>query len=115
MKQHVRIITVAMAFCLFSFYAFAQQNRSGKTPSWIPDRGYWVVENKIGNPHQHTIRFYDSGGQLIYTESVNGVRLNTSKRKTKMKLRKALDLSLLAWDKNKKPGENEDYFSALLK
>jgi hypothetical protein len=112
MKQSTKkwIILVALGF--FAFNSFAQPV---KIPRWVSDKGYWVVESNLNNPLDHLIRFYNNDDVLIYTEKLSGIRLDVSRRKVKMKLKKALDASVLAWEQKRTPEEKKNLLAAILK
>ena len=114
MKQLlIQGITVSV-FCFFAVVAFAQ-NEPPANPPWTSDKGYWVVESNVKSPLHHTIRFYTNADALMYTETLDGIKLNINKRNVKMKLKKALETSEMAWLQNKKPEANKDYVKILLK
>ncbi|MES2891102.1 MAG: hypothetical protein V4725_03795 [Bacteroidota bacterium] len=66
-------------------------NVDPKPPRWHSDKGYWVIESNVKTPHQSIVRFFNADRQLIYTENINGVKLDCSKRKTLMKLKRVLE------------------------
>lgn len=68
-----------------------------RLPAWVSDKGYWVLESNINTPGSHTVLFYDNNNKLMYRETINGVKLNPESRRTKMKLKKALENSALSW------------------
>jgi hypothetical protein len=90
----------------------AQAEKQSTVPRWVPDNGYWVLESNIHHPLDNVIRFYNNDNTLIYTETVTGMKINVKKKKVKMKLKKALESALIAWEKSKIPGENKAYVSA---
>ena len=71
--------------------AQAQVNIDPNPPRWHSDKGYWVIESNVKTPDQSLVRFFNADQQLIYTEKVSGVVLDCSKRKTLMKLKRALE------------------------
>src|SRR5687767_7670918 len=77
------------------------------TAPWTPETGYWVVESNLKIRKAYMVLFYTNEGSLIYSEHISGVKLNIKKRKTLMKLKNALDATMLAWEKSKKVRENE--------
>ena len=100
MKQKLNTWIITLTFILISISAYAQ-NPPFKIPRWVSDRGYWVVESNINSPLNHIIRFYNNANELLYKETLQGVKLNAGKRKVKMKLKKVLEASVLAWEKKK--------------
>jgi hypothetical protein len=114
MKQ-IRPFLLVAAFSITSFYAMAQSEKQPAAPRWVPDNGYWVLESNVHHPLDHVIRFYTNDNTLIYTETVSGMRINPKKRKVKIKLKKALESALTAWEKNKTPEENKAYVSMVFR
>ncbi len=113
MKQAFKTWITAAILLLLVNNAFAQSKK--KTVPWVSDKGYWVLESNLHTPLKHTVRFYTSENVLMYTEKLEGVKLNADKRKIKMKLKKALELSALTWDKNKGPDADKNYVIAMLR
>ncbi|MBL7742599.1 MAG: hypothetical protein JNN00_03905 [Chitinophagaceae bacterium] len=115
MKQKAKTWMAALALTFISLCSFAREEQpASTTPRWVSDKGYWVVESNIHSPFDHIIRFYNNDDILIYKETVTGVRLNPAKRKVKMKLKKVLDASVLAWEQNRVPEENKEYVASIL-
>lgn len=86
----------------------SQKDRRPKFPSWVSDKGYWVVESNINSPLNHIVRFYNNDNELLYRENLTGVKLDPEKRKVKMKLKKVLESTVLTLEKKKDgliPGE----------
>ena len=75
-----------------------EQSNTPRSPRWLSEKGYWVVESNIKTPENSIVYFYTNDHKLVYTEKVNGVVLNTSKRKTRIKLKKVLDKVVNAWE-----------------
>lgn len=86
---------LAAIFTLSYFVAPAQEQKQ-TGPKWVSQKGYWVVEGNVKTPLNNTIRFYDNNDELIYTEKLDGVKLNVSKRKVRMKLKQVLETAILA-------------------
>jgi hypothetical protein len=114
MKQLIIACAGWIVLTLATVTAFAQ-NGSTKVPAWVSDKGYWVVESNINTPLEHLIRFYTNDDVLIYKETVSGIKLNPDKRKVKMKLKKILESSVVAWQQRKIPEENKNYVTSILK
>jgi hypothetical protein len=117
MKQYFKTLVVVAVFVLFSLPSFTQEEtpENPKTPRWVSDKGYWVVESNTNSPLRYIIWFYNNENLLIYKETIAGVKLNTSKRSVKMKLKKVLEASMLVWEKEKRTEENREYVAAILK
>jgi len=106
MTPKTRSWLVFTIFSLISVGPFAQhapfqQERRPKFPGWVSDKGYWVVESNINSPLNHIISFYNNDNELLYKETLTGVKMNPEKRKVKMKLKKVLESAVLALEKKK--------------
>jgi hypothetical protein len=112
MKQIIKPVILAVTLSVISVVAFPQKNSS---PRWLSDKGYWVIEGNINQPLDHIIRFYNNDDVMIYKETVKGVKLNPEKRKVRMKLKKVLETSLVAWEQKQSPSEEMAYIKAILK
>ena len=114
MKQQVKKLFVTAAFGLVVCAAYAQSDSPVAAP-WVSDKGYWVVETNIHDPLNNMIHFYNNENGLVYTEKLVGVKLDVNKRKVKMKLKKALEKTLLLYTQHKNPEAISDYVVAILK
>ncbi|MCG2613058.1 hypothetical protein LZZ85_02165 [Terrimonas sp. NA20] len=97
MKKMITCGLLIAIFMLSTLVAPAQEQTIYK-PKWASDKGYWVVEGNVKTPLNHIVRFYNNNDVLIYAENIEGVKLNTNKRKVKMKLKRALESALLAFE-----------------
>ncbi|MBC7947473.1 MAG: hypothetical protein H7Y42_06310 [Chitinophagaceae bacterium] len=116
MKKYSRTLLTAVIVSLIAFACNAQEKSSNVSthPKWVSDKGYWVVESNIKTPKDQIIRFYNNDHVLIYKETVKGVRLNLQKRQVKMKLKKVLETSVVAWELRKTPEEEKEYVARML-
>ena len=105
---------LVLCFLIIAAAANAQEPTTTKAP-WISDKGYWNTESNIHDPLNHIIRFYTNDGRLFHTEKLNGVKLDIDKRKTKMKLKKALEQTLELYSKQESPKQISEYLVAHLK
>ena len=113
-----RWIVIAI-LCLASMGSFAQltifkDEGKPKFPRWVSDKGYWVIESNINYPKDHIIRFYNTENTLVYKETLTGVKLNPKKAKVKMKLKKILESSVVAWEMKKKTIEELELVKSVL-
>ena len=111
MKQ-IKFLILAVIVCLGTLIANAQD--SAKPPRWVSDKGYWVVESNIHQPLENIVSFYTTDDILIYKEIVSGKKLDTRKTSIKMKLKKALEASVTAWQQQKQPDSNQALVKAFL-
>ena len=115
---------ILAALILLSAGLFAQLNTvkkqkgKPKVPAWVSETGYWVVETNISSPKNHVISFYTNDNILMYKETLKDVKLNPEKRAVKMKLKKALETSVVAWyqkTKNSFDSNDQSFVKAALK
>lgn len=94
-------LSLIIAFVLMTSNTNAQgwAVQKNRQPRWISDKGFWQVQSHIRSPRKNTVYFFNNDKVLIYKENVNGVKLNLSKMSVKMRLKKALEAAILAWDK----------------
>ena len=106
MKQRIKFALSLIVLTLISLGSLAQQQRKTHRtiPRWVSEKGYWVIESNIHSPLDHMVSFYNNNHVLVYKEVLNGVRLNTEKRKVKMRLKKLLEAAVITWEAKKKAG-----------
>ncbi|MGN6293651.1 MAG: hypothetical protein ACTHMV_12980 [Chitinophagaceae bacterium] len=102
MKKMIKMSLFIAAFLLAYFITPAQESA---IPKWVSEKGYWVLEGNVHTPLNNIIRFYNNDDVLVYTENLKGVKLNTNKRKVKMKLKQALETAIMAWEGKKEKME----------
>jgi hypothetical protein len=117
MKKSIHSRILLILFLAVSFSSFAQDDAHSDTriPRWISEKGYWVVESNIKTPYQSVIHFYNNDNVLVYREKVDGVRVNLNRSRTKMKLKKILEQSIIAWEKTHVPKQDEQWVSNALR
>jgi hypothetical protein len=109
-------IAVLSLISMGTFGQLTESKEGGKPkfPRWVSDKGYWVVESNINTPKDHIIRFYNTDNVLVYKETLAGVKLNPEKTKVKMKLKKILESSIVAWEKKKQRNEEKALVKSVL-
>jgi hypothetical protein len=112
MKSIAKLIAIVICVFVFSGSSFAQQK---KIPKWVPEQGNWMVESNIKNPLHSVIYFYTNEGVVIYKETIDGMKLDLNKKKVKMRLKKVLGEALIAWDKNKRLLEEQEWVVSFFK
>ena len=96
------------AICLFIQTAvFAQDNRTSD-PAWVSNKGWWVVESNIHTPKQHIVYFYNNDGTLVYKEKIEGIRINPSRKTTRMQLKQVLESAVVTWEEKHKLQEDQE-------
>ena len=89
--------TAFLLILLSTCIAVSAQNK--KIKPWVCEKGYWVTESNKAAPKVLTVRFYTNEGLMVYSETINGKRLNTNRRRTKIYLKQALDKVMIAYQK----------------
>ena len=113
MKQLTKTMT-GFLFLLMVAGTINSQEQDHTVP-WVSDKGYWTIESNIHDPLNHIIRFYTNNGRLFHTEKLSGVKLDVDKRKTKMKLKKALEQTMELYSKQEPAKQISEYLVAYLK
>lgn len=110
-------LTLVLAILFVSLNSHAQgwAVQKNRQPRWISDKGFWQVESNIHSPRKNTVYFFNSEKVLIYKENVNGVKLNLSKTRVKMRLKKALEAAILAWNNERVLLTDRDLVSTLFR
>jgi hypothetical protein len=116
MKRVYKLLHVMIALAMAHVPVVAQQDQpvNAAVPPWVPESGYWVAENNLNLPRQYTIYFYTNEHVLIYKEKIEGITLNLQMAGVKMRLKKVLETSLRAWQKQQRAKENEGLVINLL-
>jgi hypothetical protein len=97
MKKIILPIVAGFILLLSALPAMAQ-NEVRPVPSWVSDRGYWVVESNVHGSGGSIVYFYNNDNQLVYKERTEGP-LDVNRKKTKLRLTKVLEQSVTAWEK----------------
>ena len=84
---------------IISATGFAQTKGKSKC---ISAKGYWVIENNLKAPKSNTIYFYNNDNVMVYHEKVDGIKINTNRRKTLLKLKSALEQAVVVWENGQK-------------
>jgi len=118
MKKILSISFLTFTLLTASLVSLAQdedQSSQQRMPRWISDKGYWVVESNINTPYNSIIHFYNNENVLVYREKIDGVKINLNRTRTKMRLKKVLEQSIVAWDKNHSPKQDEQWVAKALR
>jgi len=97
MKKQLYLFLFILSFVI-STAGFAQQGPNKGKAKCISSKGYWVIENNTKSPENSTIYFYNNDNVMVYQEKVEGIKINTNKRKTLLKLKSALEQAIIAWE-----------------
>lgn len=64
------------------------------------DEGFWVITSNIHHKKITTVKYYQNNSTLIYEETLTGTRFNIKRTKNLMILKRGLDNSITAWNKD---------------
>jgi hypothetical protein len=120
MKKNLFALMLTAFFSVATVSVFAQYTEEETTtvnsiPKWVSANGYWVVETTTANPSTSTLYFYNNDQVLVYKEKVDDFVFNLKKRSIKMRLKKVLDQSVVAYEQRKQAAENEMWVMNVLK
>ena len=110
-----RILMLVTALLIMSAVHAQFRAPKDRTPKWVSDKGYWQIETNIKTPRNNIIYFYTNENVLIYKERLDNVILRLEKYSVKMRLRKALDAALTAWNKSRKYQDDQQLVSMMLR
>ena len=106
--KKIKQIVLVVAMLTITGFAFAQKensNSGANSPSWVSDKGFWIIETNVKTPKSSIVYFYNNDRQLIYSERVEGRKLKVKRKRTLVQLKNALDKVIYAWEKH---GEVKD-------
>ena len=98
MKKIPTTLIAGFVLWLTALPAIAQEDVP-PTPSWVSDKGYWVVESRNDSS---IVYFYNNDQQLVHKEQLAGV-LNVGRRKTKLRLTRTLEQMVAAFSRQNRP------------
>ncbi len=117
MKKYFKpaVFSIVLSVAITIAHAQQQDNvtNNRNTPQWVSDKGYWVIESNIKTPKSAIVYFYNNDNQLVYKEAIVGVKLNTRRAKTKIKLTKAMENAVWAYNQ-KQPLKDKEQVVAFL-
>lgn len=98
MKKITTTLVALIVFWLSALPAMAQEDVP-PTPSWVSDRGYWVVESRNDSS---IVYFYNNDNLLVHKEELRGT-LNAGRRRTKLRLTRTLEQMVTAFSRRNGP------------
>jgi len=110
MKKQVMVLLIIGL--LFQTSTFAQ--RKGN-PEGISEKGWWVIETNIHTPKNNIIYFYNNEGVLVYKEKIDGIRINPSRKTTRLQLKQVLESAVVTWEEKHTLQEDQALVSNQLK
>jgi hypothetical protein len=116
MKKAFGLLTLTVLLSAAGISAAAQDEPTPavqKTPRWVSAKGYWMVEGNINEPRHSYVYFYNNENVLVHKDTIDGVKLTVGRRRTKMKLKKALEIVVDAWAAGQPPAVSNQAVAAL--
>lgn len=111
MKQKFVFLVMILGFVTIAARAQDEPAASpGKTPKWVSDKGFWVVEI-TKQPRQCTVYFYNNDKELVYKEAVAG-KIRLHNRKTLLYMKSVLETTVTAYENKQPLSGNEKFFLA---
>jgi len=98
-------MSLLIAGLLFQASTFAQ---SKGNPEGVSEKGWWVIESNIHTPKKNIVYFYNNDGVLVYKEKLGGIRINPSRKTTRMQLKQVLESAVVTWEQNHKLQEDQE-------
>jgi hypothetical protein len=102
MKRIILLAMVTAGAILSSFTVNAQTDEEmqpPKTPKWVSDKGYWVVESNKQTPKDALVHFYNNEHILVYKEEIRNQKLKLNRTKTLLRLKAALEEAVEGFEK----------------
>ena len=94
-------------FLLTCFHTMRTEAQSSKTPKWMCEKGFWVIQSNVHTPKIATIYFYNNERELVYKEDVKGRRINIERLKARKHLEAVLYNAVIAFKKDGVVKENQ--------
>ena len=115
MKKVAGLFAIIILLCATGISAAAQEPTPfvQDMPEWVSVKGYWMVESNINHPRHSCVYFYNNENVLVHKDIIDGVKLSVSRRRTKMKLKKALESVVDAWTAGQPPAVSNQIVAAL--
>jgi hypothetical protein len=86
---------------LFCLIILSLHSTAQKTPSGIPENGFWQLINSPDQKDITILQCYTFRSELIYEEKLEGVRLNMRRHQTYTRLNQILEKALQNWSEKK--------------
>jgi hypothetical protein len=103
MKKQLMVSLIAGL--LLQVSTFAQSKGS---PEGVSEKGWWVIETNIHTPKKNIVYFYNNDGVLVYKEKIEGIRINPSRKTTRMQLKQVLESAVVTWEQKHKLQEDQE-------
>lgn len=98
MKKYFLPLLLGTAFSLVSLTSTAQEKPANTTPSWVSNKGYWVIESNKQTPKNAVVYFYNNDNLLVFKKEIRDQKLNPKREKTLLQLKASLEDAVNAFE-----------------
>ncbi|MBO9199667.1 MULTISPECIES: hypothetical protein [Niastella] len=112
MKKQLMVTLLAGLLIQASIFA---QNKSKGSPEGVSEKGWWVIESNIHTPKKNIVYFYNNDGVMVYKEKIDGIRINPSRKTTRIQLQQVLESAVVTWEQQHKLLEDQELVANQLK
>ena len=114
--MNAKLILVAALLMIASSSIFAQERyKKAKAPKWVSEKGFWQIESNVHTPERNIVYFYNNENVLVYQENVDGVVFDLRKKRVKMRLKRALEAAIVAWNRDPVLQNDQQWITMLFK
>ena len=114
--MNAKLILTTALLILTSSAMFAQERyKKAKAPRWVSEKGFWQIESNIHTPQNNIVYFYNNENVLVYKENVDGVVFDLQKKSVKMRLKRALEAAIVAWNRDPVHQNDQHWITMLFK
>lgn len=86
-----------------------------KTPRFVSEKGYWVIESNIKKPKEVVVYFYNLENDLVYKEDLKNVNLNINRTRVKMRLKRALEQAIATHERGELAAKDDKIVAAIFR
>ena len=114
--MNAKLILATTLLIIASSTISAQERYTrAKAPKWVSEKGFWQIETNIHTPDKNIVYFYNNDNVLVYKENVNGVVFDLQKKSVKMRLKRALEAAVVAWNRSPVHQNDQHWITMLFK
>lgn len=110
-----KLIIITGLLIINSSLSAQQGYKKEKSPRWVSEKGFWQIETNIKTPAKNIVYFYNNNNVLIYKENVDGVIFKLEKKRVKMRLKRALENAIMAWNRGRMFQNDQQLITVLFK
>lgn len=100
MKKNLLLLAFALFLASAACLAQDEATQKSKAAKYLSDKGYWIIESNVKTPKSSVIYFYTTQDQVVYKETIEGMKIRINKRKVLQRLKNVLEQSVLAYEQN---------------